>query len=66
MIRPEPGSVTIREVKLRICAFCGSSVTETGLCSHECPFDGEPRTHRDYFYAVYERTEKFLRDEPAK
>lgn len=63
MTRPLPGSITTCQVRIKICAHCGCVVSATGLCDFECALDGEPRGPEDYFWAVYERTERFVGDE---
>jgi hypothetical protein len=61
--RPEPGTTTTREIKVRLCAECGNEIDEGGLCDYDCPWDGRTNSERKTFVAVYERTDKFLRDE---
>ena len=66
--RPEPGKVTTREIRVKVCKSCGYAVDDTGLCSGDCDFDaehhaGEMTRPGTYFHAVYERTDKFIRDE---
>ena len=60
--RPEPDSTTVREMRWKICAHCGYMIDEAGSCTYDCPFDYEDRGPKDYFTAVYERTDKFLYD----
>ena len=60
--RPEPGATTVREIKVKVCAECGCMLDDTGmLCDYECSQDGDE--HKNVITAVYERTDKFLRDE---
>lgn len=58
---PEPGTVTTQIVKYAVCKNC-RAVIMMGLCSRHCPHDGE---HKEgtHVIAVYEQTNKFLRDE---
>ncbi len=62
--RPEPGATTVREIRIRMCSECGSVIGDHGMCGFDCKYDGEVYARREYFTAVYERTDKFLRDEP--
>lgn len=64
--RPEPGTVTNRIARLKICKRCGYLISDTGLCHFECELDVDGHTPKDYVFAVYEVTEKFLRDEPGE
>lgn len=61
--RPEPGTTTVTEIRLRICLGCGCVIDGVG-CSYGCPYDDCDEIG-PHFIAVYEHTEKFLRDEPA-
>ncbi len=61
--RPAPGTVTTNTIRVAICGTCGR-VIQGPLCSYGCPEDGGPHPHK--FHAVYERTEKFLRDESSE
>ncbi len=64
--RPIPGSVTVREIRIAVCTSCGCALDDIGYCDPDCTLDGEYRsTPGRCFYAVYKRTEEFLRDEPA-
>jgi hypothetical protein len=63
MQRPEPGKITTREIRIRVCGKCGYTI-DGQLCSDDCEDDGG--SHAKMFDAVYERTDKFLRDEPVK
>lgn len=60
--RPVPGTVFTQEVRYQICGTCGF-IIDAGLCSSECPQDDD--AHPDMFEAVYERTDRFIRDEPT-
>lgn len=60
--RPQPGDVKITERKIPVCRLCGYMVYEGGLCSYDC--DPDIRTPENTFYAIYERRDTFLRDEP--
>lgn len=64
MTRPEPGSIVLTERRYHLCGECGHAV-DNGLCSLGCLMDGHSYRPSD-FYAVYEATEKFVRDEPAR
>jgi hypothetical protein len=64
--RPTPGDTTVREIRVRVCSSCGYKVGIGGLCGYGCGEDAEPRTSANSFIAVYERTDKFLRDEEDK
>lgn len=60
--RPKPGAATVSTIRIPICAECRCVIDDTGLCDPDCRMDAE--SHRGHmFYAVYERTDKFLRDE---
>lgn len=61
--RPVPGTITTREIRVEVCSHCGYAMSDTGLCADDCPLDGEPRTAKDFFIAVYKRADEFLRDE---
>ncbi len=58
--RPVPGVCTTTEVRVEICGVCGYQVSHE-LRSNECPDDGGP--HHNVIVAVYERTDRFIRDE---
>jgi hypothetical protein len=62
MNRPEPGTTTVTEIKVLICARCRCMI-DLDLCSPYCELDGAHTKPEHQFYAVYERTDKFLRDE---
>lgn len=61
--RPKTGQVTTREIRVKVCTHCHFAMDDCGLCSYDCEVDAEPRTSNDFFYAVYRRTDEFLRDE---
>ena len=61
--RPDPGKVTIRELRIPVCRGCGYRIDETGLCSYECDYDGDHRPAEAVIHAVYRETMEFLRDE---
>ncbi len=63
--RPVPGSVTVREIRVAVCTSCGCTIGPTGLCDMNCPLDADVSTPGRTLYAVYKRTDEFLRDEPA-
>lgn len=60
--RPLPGKTTVRTTRIPICRKCGCVIDDTGLCDGNCPLDGDDHTGC-MFYAVYETTTKFIRDE---
>lgn len=61
--RPTPGTVTRREISVKVCTHCRCVIDDTGLCDYSCDLDGEPRGPRDFFLAIYDRVDTFLRDE---
>ena len=61
--RPEPGAKRAYECRRSICTMCGKIIGESGLCSWECPSDGD-HDGKNTVVAVYEVTETFLRNEP--
>lgn len=61
--RPEPGSAAVRELRVPVCTGCGFRIDETGLCDDRCRYDACSLSQRPHLIAVYERTDKFLRDE---
>ncbi len=64
MTRPQPGTKTTGEIRIEVCQKCGY-IVDLGLCQWKCDNDS---AHEDgtFFYAVYERTDVFLRDEEVK
>lgn len=63
--RPATGTKTCHEVKVKVCTGCHCVIDDGGLCSFECDLDGEHGNPATYFFAVYQRTDEFLRDEPG-
>lgn len=61
--RPATGTVTIKEIRVPICMQCGC-IIDIGLCTDSCPLDGGSHTGNT-LVAVYERSDKFLRDEKS-
>ena len=64
LARPVPGTVTTRVTSIPVCALCHCVIdSDTDMCDYECDYDGDHADPKTYFYAVYEVSEKFIRDE---
>ena len=60
--RPKPGTVTSRQIEVRVCKACGYAMNDTGLCSDICDLDGTPHPPEQIITAVYIRTDVFIGD----
>jgi hypothetical protein len=60
--RPVPGTITVNDVRVRICNKCGCFINDLGCCSCGCE-NNYDYGDEDIIIAVYRRTEEFLRDE---
>jgi|GEM_PF-5342438 hypothetical protein len=61
--RPTPGDSITKIIRIPICKTCGYMIEEEfSGCTYECPDDYE-HNEENTLYAIYERTDVFLRDE---
>lgn len=60
--RPSVGDTTTTEKHYDICRMCGGIIDEFDACAYGCIYDGELKTRREYFVAVYRVTSEFLGD----
>lgn len=60
--RPTPGDSITEIIRIPICKTCGYMIEEFSGCTYECPDDYE-HNEENTIYAIYERTDVFLRDE---
>lgn len=59
----KPGDTFVRGIRLKVCRECGCEIDGTGACDYGCKQDYGPHPKGSYVWRVYERTDKFIRDE---
>jgi hypothetical protein len=56
----EIGEFTTRRIEVEVCGECGCVIGETGMCSYDCGYDGDPHPPEIISVHVWERIDTLL------
>ena len=55
------GTATTRQISIKVCKLCNSAIGDTGLCTYDCPNDGDLRRDAgSVWQRVYVRTDVLI------